>query len=126
MRYTGDTNVGLGMVPHRKGCRCADCEIDRLQPEISRLTENQRLQDSATAAVMERAEKAEAELAKCREDAERLRAFGSQVAVDVDRRGRQEFVYPDVNDSRVDLTQGSVYQHWCAAIDSARKGRPNG
>jgi hypothetical protein len=39
-----------------------------MQAEISRLTENQRLQDSATAAVMERAEKAEAELAACRED----------------------------------------------------------
>jgi hypothetical protein len=37
-------------------------EVDRLIAEISRLTENQRLQDSATAAVMERAERAEAAL----------------------------------------------------------------
>jgi len=48
-------------------------ELAAAQAEISRLTENQRLQDSATAAVMERAEKAEAELAACREDAERYR-----------------------------------------------------
>jgi len=47
--------------------------VDRLTAQISRLTENQRLQDSATAAVMERAEKAEAELAAFREDAERYR-----------------------------------------------------
>jgi len=43
-------------------------EIIRLKDEISRLTENQRLQDSATAAVMERAEKAEAELAASKLD----------------------------------------------------------
>jgi len=49
-------------------------EIIRLKDEISRLTENQRLQDSATAAVMERAERAEAELAEqCR-----LHAMGSE------------------------------------------------
>ena len=49
-------------------------EIAILQAEISRLTENARLQDSATAAVLERAEKAEAELAEqCR-----LHAMGSE------------------------------------------------
>jgi hypothetical protein len=26
-----DTNVGLGMVPHRGNCRCGECRIDRLQ-----------------------------------------------------------------------------------------------
>jgi len=40
--------------------------VGELQAEISRLTENQLLQDSATAAVMERAEKAEAELSALR------------------------------------------------------------
>jgi hypothetical protein len=48
-------------------------ELAAAKAEISRLTENQRLQDSATAAVMERAEKVGAELAACREDAERYR-----------------------------------------------------
>ncbi len=47
-------------------------ELAAANAEISRLTENQRLQDGATAAVMERAEKAEGELAACREDAERI------------------------------------------------------
>ena len=37
-----------------------------LQAEVSRLTENQLLQDSATAAVMERAERAEADAARWR------------------------------------------------------------
>ena len=41
-------------------------ELQRLSDEVSRLTENQLLQDSATAAVMERAEKAEAELSALR------------------------------------------------------------
>ncbi len=45
-----------------------------LQAEVSRLTENQLLQDSATAAVLERAEKAEAEVKEqCR-----LHAMGSE------------------------------------------------
>ena len=26
-------NVGLGMVPCKKGCRCSDCTIDRLMTE---------------------------------------------------------------------------------------------
>jgi hypothetical protein len=51
-------------------------ELQRLSDEVSRLTENQRLQDSATAAVMERAEKAEAELAACQKKADAVaRAF---------------------------------------------------
>ena len=48
--------------------------LERAEAEISRLTENQRLQDSATAAVMERAERAEAEVAEqCR-----LHAMGAE------------------------------------------------
>ena len=49
---------------------------DRLaeaEASIAHLRHCARLQDSATAAVLERAEKAEAELAACREDAERYR-----------------------------------------------------
>jgi len=43
-----------------------------LTAEVSRLTENQRLQDSATAAVMERAEKSEARVAELERDVGRL------------------------------------------------------
>jgi len=25
----GSTNVGLGMVPHKKGCYCGECTVDR-------------------------------------------------------------------------------------------------
>ncbi len=32
-----DTNVGIGMVPCRKGCRCDDCTIDRLQAHVNEL-----------------------------------------------------------------------------------------
>ena len=47
--------------------RTLERELAAAKAEVSRLTENQLLQDSATAAVMERAEKAEAELTACRE-----------------------------------------------------------
>jgi len=33
----GETNVGLGMVPHKKNCRCNECELDRLQSENTSL-----------------------------------------------------------------------------------------
>jgi hypothetical protein len=49
---------------------------DRLaeaEASIAHLRHCARLQDSATAAVMERAERAEIELAACRKDAERYR-----------------------------------------------------
>jgi hypothetical protein len=29
------SNVGPGMVPHRKGCRCDECEIDRLKARLA-------------------------------------------------------------------------------------------
>ena len=48
-------------------------ELAAAKAEISRLTENQRLQDSATAAVMERAEKAEADRRMKMEQIERIR-----------------------------------------------------
>jgi len=51
----------------------AESRLQGYAKAVQDLTENQLLQDSATAAVMERAEKAEAELAACREDAERYR-----------------------------------------------------
>lgn len=34
-----DTNVGLGMVPHKKSCRCLECKYDRLIVENKRLKE---------------------------------------------------------------------------------------
>ena len=30
-------NVGLGMVPHKKGCRCEECEIVRLRDRVADL-----------------------------------------------------------------------------------------
>lgn len=32
-----DSNVGLGMVPCRKGCRCDECTIERLTARITEL-----------------------------------------------------------------------------------------
>ena len=48
-------------------------EAQRLQERVNELNHNQRIQDSATAAVMDRAERAEAECAAARKDAERYR-----------------------------------------------------
>lgn len=48
-------------------------QLAALQAEVTRLTENQRLQDSATAAVMERSEKLTARVAELERDAERYR-----------------------------------------------------
>ena len=65
--------LGNSMPEDRKRVGELTEELAAAKAEISRLTENQRLQDSATAAVMERAETAEAEIAALREDAERYR-----------------------------------------------------
>jgi len=51
----------------------AKAELAEYAKTVAHMRDGARLQDSATAAVMERAEKAEAELAACREDAERYR-----------------------------------------------------
>lgn len=48
----------------------SDAELATLHETVSELTHNQRIQDSATAAVMERAENAEAELSTYRQWAE--------------------------------------------------------
>ena len=53
-------------------------EIDRLKTVISEMTINQQMQDSITAAVMERAEKAEAECAGLRVGAERYQWLRKQ------------------------------------------------
>ena len=29
-----DTNVGLGMAPHRKGCRCDECQLELLNSYV--------------------------------------------------------------------------------------------
>lgn len=42
----GESNVGLGMVPCRKGCRCADCTIDTLRVQLAELeAERDRLRE---------------------------------------------------------------------------------
>lgn len=53
--------------------RTLERENAELHADIAHLRHCAKLQDSATAAVMERAEKAEAELAALREDAKRYR-----------------------------------------------------
>lgn len=58
--------------------RTLERENAALQAEVSRLTENQRLQDSATAAVMERAEKLTARVAELERDAGRYRWLRDQ------------------------------------------------
>jgi hypothetical protein len=40
-----DTNVGLGMVPHKKSCRCDECEIDRLRQRIAELKADLKIAD---------------------------------------------------------------------------------
>ena len=32
-RYPDGHNVGMGMVPHKKNCRCNECEVFRLRQE---------------------------------------------------------------------------------------------
>ena len=39
MSNYAQSNVGLGMVPCKKNCRCSDCQIDHLRAEIERLRE---------------------------------------------------------------------------------------
>ena len=34
-----DSNVGLGMVPCRKGCRCDDCTIEHLTAQVKYIQE---------------------------------------------------------------------------------------
>ena len=34
-----DTNVGMGMVPCRKNCRCLECENQRLQKRLDELVD---------------------------------------------------------------------------------------
>jgi len=107
-----------------------------LQEEIFRLMHNQQLQDSTTAAVMERAEKAEAQLerqivqnnrdaerfrealaenAALREDAERYRWFRLQGLWDADRfPWPKDFEYPE----GISEDDGAMLD---AAIDAVRK-----
>jgi len=93
-------------------------ELAAAKAEISRLTENQLLQDSATAAVLERAEKAEAELAACRDEKTGLMEFAYTVSRYAnsylqDERDERELC---VSDKHHDDTVALF-----AAIDAARK-----
>jgi hypothetical protein len=86
-----------------------------LQEEIFRLAHNQQLQDSTTAAVMERAGKAEGENAALREDAERYRWFRSKRLWDADQfPWPKDFEYPEP----CLWDEGEMLD---AAIDAARK-----
>lgn len=74
-----DSNVTLGMVPHKKSCRCLDCENERLRKELaaakldigtawlSQVDWQQRAEsaEAELAAANARAEKAERDLAEC-------------------------------------------------------------
>lgn len=111
------------------GQECGDLEREHaaLTAEVSRLTENQRLQNSATAAVMERAEKAEAEV----KEQSRLHAMGSEREVRLMARvaelerdaGRYRWLREGCNDkgSKASLIAANHYGfEWDAAIDAAR------
>lgn len=37
-----DTNVGEGFAPHRKNCRCLECDSYRMQDQIATLTARNR------------------------------------------------------------------------------------
>lgn len=43
----GETNAGLGMVPHKTNCRCNECELDRLQSENARIRQGIKTQVTA-------------------------------------------------------------------------------
>ena len=43
-----DTNVGLGMVPHKKNCQCDECIIERL---LKKFTEQKQRAEAAEAEV---------------------------------------------------------------------------
>lgn len=32
-----ETNVGPGMVPHKRNCRCDECQLERLRDEVNTL-----------------------------------------------------------------------------------------
>jgi len=64
----------------------AKAELAEYERTVAHMRDGARLQDSATAAVLERAEKAEAELAACREDAEK--ALKALEAMQMEARAR--------------------------------------
>lgn len=69
---SNESNVGLGMVPHRKGCRCNECEVERLTAERAKATaelEECKRQFAQSVCKYEgRIERLEAELEQSRED----------------------------------------------------------
>jgi DNA repair ATPase RecN len=91
----------------------ARTELAEYAKTVAHMRDGARLQDSATAAVMERAEKAEAELAACREDADRYRWMERNWyrAYDVVAKCSQPFT------SRM----GELADRVRTAIDAARK-----
>ena len=61
----GDTNVGMGMAPHRKGCRCSDCHIEKLERELAAANEkgenlHAKFRETEAALIAARRELAEA------------------------------------------------------------------
>lgn len=44
------TNVGIGMVPHRKGCKCDECEVERLSAENEDLEKRNELLEAVAEA----------------------------------------------------------------------------
>ena len=61
-----DTNVGMGMAPHKKSCRCLECENERLQRELNEARAKLRdweysakFDDAHYEGMKERAERAE-------------------------------------------------------------------
>lgn len=93
-------------------------ENAELHAEASRLTENQRLQDSATAAVLERTEKAEARVAELERDAARYRWLRDESLAQ-----KKMTVYVSQATRYADGLSSSSFlhgEHMDAAIDAAR------
>lgn len=88
--------------------------VAELSGRISEMNMHQQLQDSTTAAVLERAEKAEAERDELREDAKRYRWLRDKCPVS--EVNINELIYTDPN--RTDDIIDAMIE---VAIDAARK-----
>jgi DNA repair ATPase RecN len=119
--YEQKARVGMALELQRISDElvAAKAELAEAEASIAHLRHCARLQDSATAAVMERAEKAEAELAALREDATRYRWLREQN--EVDKEGYKFYVGISVPITEADDDLFPTASDLDAAIDAARK-----
>lgn len=105
-------------------CQQEKADADDAREEVNRLTNNQRLQDSATAAILERAEAAERELAACRDDAELFRfVFSKPRKIDgvFDATFDEKTQQPSASFRSIDLTP--IGREWDSDSDSLNRLR---